>query len=218
MDLFSKVSNWVKLKIYSDTSNSNEKCLEYKILVLGDKSVGKSSICNRFCQNEFSLEIKPSITNECYLKIVRLFEESIKLYIIDTTETVLSDDRHNLYSDVKGVIIMYDNTKVVSFEKIDKWILDIKQRISSTLPILLVSHKSDLTFLRNVDYEEGLDKANKNGCEFIETTCLDDDSVDNAFKLLVAKIYYTEMPEQKKNYLRSAVQDKVEENQVSSQS
>lgn len=213
MDLFSKLSSWVKMKIYSENTEQSN-FLEYKILILGDKSVGKTSVCNRFCLNEFSLEIKPSTTCECNVKIVKIFDQIIKLYIIDTIESVLSGDRHDLYSDVRGVIIVYDNTKTQSFEKLDKWLLDVKQRISPDLPILIIGHKKDLTFLRNVDFEEGQEKANKSNCEFLETTCLDDDSIDNAFKILVAKIYYQEMPDTKKNYFRLAVQDKFnQENQ-----
>ena len=218
MDLFDKISKWVKLKVYSDESEtSNTKFHEYKILILGDKSVGKTSFCNRFCQNEFSLEVKPSTANEAYLKILKLYDETIKLYIIDTIEAVLSNDRKELYNDVKGVIILYDITKLNTFEKIDKWIIDVKQHINPTLPIVLIGHKKDLTFLRNVDYEEGQDKANKTTCDFIETTCLDDDSVDSAIKLITAKIYYQDMPESKKTYLKLSLNEKDKEDKEDTQ-
>ena len=61
MELFTRITDWVKqLKIYSESVGKDVNYEEYKILILGDKAVGKTSICNRFCQNEFSLEIKPS--------------------------------------------------------------------------------------------------------------------------------------------------------------
>lgn len=210
MDLFNKLSQWIKVKITSENNDTNNY-LEYKILVLGDKSVGKSSICNRFCLNEFSLEIKPSVNCECFVKTVRLFDQYIKLFIIDTVEAILSNDRYELYSDVKGAIIMYDLTKTSTFDKLDKWLLDVKQRINPQLPILVVGHKKDLTFLRNVDYEEGKEKSIKNSCSFLETTCIDEDSVDIAFKTLVAKIYFNDMPETKKQYFRMAIKDEIKE-------
>jgi small GTP-binding protein len=210
MDLLMKLSQWVKVKITSE-NNDNTNYLEYKILRLGDKAVGKSSICNRFCLSEFSLEIKPSQNCECYVKTVKLFDQYIKLYLIDTVETILSNDRYELYSDVKGAIIMYDITKAVSFEKLDKWLLDVKQRINPQLPILITGHKKDLTFLRNVDYEEGKEKSIKNFCSFTETSCIDDDSVDIAIKTIVAKIYFNDMPETKKQYFRMAIKDEIKE-------
>ena len=211
MELFSKITDWVKqLKIYSDNVGTDINYEEYKILVLGDKSVGKTSICNRFCQNEFSLEVKPSTAYECYLKIVKLIDDYIKLYIIDTTENILTTNRKEIYADVKGALIVYDLTKTSTFENIDKWILDIKQGINSNLPIMLIGHKSDLIYLRNIDIEEGEDKAKKCDIGFMETSCLDEFSIDNAVKMLVAKIYYNDMPENKKNYLKMSLIKQLE--------
>ena len=211
MELFTRITDWVKqLKIYSESVGKDVNYEEYKILILGDKAVGKTSICNRFCQNEFSLEIKPSTGNECYLKIVKLLDHYIKLYIIDTTENILTSNRKEIYADVKGVIIIYDLTKIATFEKVDKWILDIKQGIDSFVPIILVGHKSDLIYLRNIDVEEGEDKAKKSNVEFMETSCLDEFSIDEAFKLLVAKIYYYNMPENKRNYLKMSLIKQIE--------
>lgn len=210
MDLFKNLNKWLKIKIYSETAEDTSY-LEYKILILGDKSVGKSSFCNRFCLNEFSLEIKPSTNCECYVKTVKLFDQYIKLYIIDTVETILSNDRHELYSDVKGVMVLYDMTKQSNFEKIEKWIIDVKQRINPSLPVMIVGHKKDLSFLRNVDTEEGKEKAEKNSCLFFETSCIDEDSVDLAFKTIVASIYYNDMPESKKSYFRMNLKDEDKE-------
>jgi hypothetical protein len=56
--------------------------------------------------------------------------------------------------------------------------------------------------LRNVDNEEGQDKANLLGCEFSEVSCVDPNSVKDLFKLLVSKIFYAELPESKRNYFK----------------
>lgn len=209
MELFTKINNWIKINISSETNpEDNKEVSEYKILVLGDKAVGKSSLINSFCVNEFSLEIKPSQNCECYVKIIKLFEQTIKLYIIDTVESVLSSERKELYDDVKGVVVLYDITKNFGFEKIDKWIIDVRQMICPELPILLVGNKKDLTYLRNIDYEEGQEKALKNKCEFLENSSLDILSVDGVFKYLVAMIYFHELPETKKRYFRIAIKEK----------
>lgn len=202
MDLIAQIGRWIKTKVYSDESEMNQDNLEYKILILGEKGVGKTCFIKRYCKNEFSLEEKPSIEIEAYVKGVRIYNETIKVCIIDTIENILSLERKELYNNTHGVIILYDITKTSTFEKLDKYIIDIKQQISASLPILLIGHKKDLTFLRNIDYEEGIEKANKKFCDFYETTCLDEDSVDKAINYLIAKIYYNNMSESKKKLLK----------------
>jgi small GTP-binding protein len=219
MNLFNKLSKWVKMKI--DSYNDHEKhpnLLEYKILILGERSVGKSSIISRFAMNEFNLEIKPTTQSECYTKIVKMGEQMIKIYLIDADETVLTNDRSPLYADAKGALIVYDVTKSRTFDKVEYWILDLRQYSSLNIPIIILGNKSDLNFLKNVDYEEGLEKANSLNCEYAETSCVDVDSVKEAFKLLLAKIYYNDLSEGKKNYFKiyfNSGVDRKEENEKS---
>lgn len=212
MKLFNKLSKWIKMKFNSEDKDEKDDSLEYKILVLGERLVGKSSICIRFTQNEFNLEIKPTTQSKCYAKSMKLFEQLIKIYIVDIDENVMSNDRSYLYSDVKGAFIVYDVTKSKTFEKVENWILDLRQNTSSNIPIVLCGNKSDLNFLRNVDYEEGLEKANNLNCEFIETSCIDLTSVKEAFKLIVAKIYFNDLPDSKKNYFKIYYQSGIDGN------
>ncbi len=70
--------------------------------------------------------------------------------------------------------------------------------------------------MKNVDYEEGLDKAKSLNCEFAETTCVEVDNVKEAFKLILEKIYYNDLSEGKKNYFKiyfNSGIDKKEENE-----
>jgi len=205
MNIFNSLDylgKWIKMKFVNENEKPDENTLNYKILVLGEQGVGKSSICMRFCKNEFNLEIKQTETCECYTKNLNLFENKIKLYIIDIDKNIMSSDRSHLYSDVKGALIIYDITKPKSFEKLDNWLIDIKQNTKEDLPIFIVGNKSDLTYLRNVDSEEALEKANLHNVEFYETSCVENISVKELFKLLVSLIYYKDLSEHKKNYFK----------------
>jgi small GTP-binding protein len=205
MNLFNKLGKWIKHKLISDSSDMDKdpNILEYKILVLGDKSVGKSSICTRFAINEFNLEIKPTTQFECYTRAVKIIDQIIKIYLIDIDENLMSKgDRTHIYADVKGAVIVYDVTKTKTFEKAENWIIDLRQKTSLNIPIILIGNKTDLTFLKNVDYEEGLDKAETLNCEFMECSCVDINSVRQALQLLIAKIYYSELSEVKKAQLK----------------
>lgn len=205
MNLFNKLGNWIKHKFIADTSDLDKdpNILEYKILVLGERSVGKSSICTRFALNEFNLEIKSTLQTECYSCAVRIGDQIIKIYLIDIEEGIMRNpDRSQLYADVKGAVIVYDVTKTKTFEKIENWIIDLRQKTSLKIPIVLVGNKSDLTYLKNVDHEEGLDKADTLNCEFMETSCVDLNQVKNMFQILIAKIYYGELSEVKKKLIK----------------
>jgi len=203
LDTLGNFGKWIKMRFVNENENADDHSLKYKILVLGEPGVGKSSICMRFCKNEFNLEIKQTESCECYTKNLKLFENKIKLYIVDIDKNIMNADRSHIYSDVKGALILYDVTKPKTFEKIDAWLLDVKQNTKEDLPIFIVGNKTDLTYLRNVDSEEGLEKANLHNVEFFETSCVENVSVKELFKLLVSLVYYMESPEAKRNYFKA---------------
>ena len=207
------LGKWIKMKFVNENEKLDEHSLKYKILVLGEPGVGKSSICMRFCKNEFNLEIKQTESCECYTKNLKLFENKIKLYIVDIDKNIMNSDRSHIYSEVKGALIIYDVTKPKTFEKIDNWLLDVKQNTKEDLPIFIVGNKTDLTYLRNVDTEEGLEKANLHNVEFFETSCVENVSVKELFKLLLSLIYYKELPEVKRNYFKTHFCAEAQEDQ-----
>jgi small GTP-binding protein len=207
------LGKWIKLKFVNENEKLDENVLNYKILVLGEPGVGKSSICMRFCKNEFNLEIKQTESCECYTKNLKLFENKIKLFIVDIDQNIMNSDRSHIYSEVKGALIIYDVTKPKTFEKIDNWLLDVKQNTKEDLPIFIVGNKTDLTYLRNVDSEEGLEKANLHNVEFFETSCVENVSVKELLKLLVSLINYKESTETKKNYFKTHFCSEAQEEQ-----
>lgn len=202
MNILNSFNNWLKVKFNLENEKFDKNTLVYKILILGEPGVGKTSICQRLVKNEFNLEIKPTENAECYTKSLKLLENTIKLYLVDIDKNLMNKDRSIIYSDVKGALIIYDITKMKTFEKVENWLLDIKQNIKEDLPIFIVGNKSDLSNLRNVDSEEGIDKANMNNIEFFETSCVEDQSVKELFKLLSSLIYFSDLNEENKNLMK----------------
>ena len=149
MNIVSNLSKWIKTK-FQPSQKDEDSSMEYKILILGEHEVGKTSVCNRFIMNEFNLEIKPTKESECYTKNIQFFEEKLKIYIVDVDTNVMNTNHSYLYTDVKGAIVLYDVTKHKSFEKIDTWVVDMRQNISNKIPILIVGNKNDLSFLKCV--------------------------------------------------------------------
>lgn len=191
----------IKQAIESEFINS-QNTVEYKIIVLGDKGVGKTSLCSKFSLNDFNLEIKPSTDSECYMKMAKIFDLKVKMYIIDVVENSFTYDSANVYTDVVGAVIVYDITKSKTFDSMEHKISDLRNNINPNLPILFLGNKNDLSFLRNVEAEEAEEKADKLNCVFAETSCVDSQSVKDAFKLLLAKIYYNNLSEENKSYFK----------------
>jgi small GTP-binding protein len=203
--------SWLKTKLtqYNSINKSSTILgyLQYKILILGEPEVGKTSLCVRFISNEFNLEIKPSKASECFCKDVTLFQEKIRILLIDVDSNVLNLEHSQLYEHVKGVIVVYDVTKYKSFEKVDNWVLDMRKSIGYRTPILIVGNKNDLEYLKCVHERELKEKAEELNCDYMETTCTDIESVDKAVKFMIGKIFYLDLPPNKQNYLRNYLQE-----------
>ena len=202
MKIKSQIAQWMKIKQNGEEDNKNDDYLEYKILVLGERMVGKSSICSRFAMNEFNLEIKPSTQCECYPKTIKLFDQLIKVYLIDVSSDSLKNPKSYLYTDVKGALLVYDITKTKTFEKIDDWAKEISAQVGRPIPVMLLGNKNDLKFLRNVDEEEAKEKAGSIKCDVRESNCVDEKGFQECIKYLIAKIYYEDLPEDKKEHYK----------------
>jgi len=133
MDLYTKISKSFKIKHQFENEPIDNFSIEYKIIVLGDKGVGKSSLCNKFTLNDFNLEIKPSTYSECYIKLAKVFDHRVKLFIIDVDENSFTVDSANVYADVAGAIIMYDITKSKTFDSMEAKINDLRNNINPNL-------------------------------------------------------------------------------------
>lgn len=202
MNIVTNLSKWLKTKLKAE-HKEEDSSIEYKVLILGEHEVGKTSLCNRFIMNEFNLEIKPTKESECYSKLIQFFEEKLKIYIVDVDTEIMRSNHSFIYTDVKGAIVLYDVTKHKTFEKIDNWIVDMRQNIDNKVPILIVGNKNDLTFLKCVHEIELKEKASILNCDYMETSCTETESVDKAVKFLVGKMYYLDLPENKRNYLKN---------------
>ena len=185
---------------------NNNDILEYKLLIIGDLSTGKTSFCLRFALNEFNLEIKSSNNSECYLKSILLLDKEIKVYLIDVINS-LNNLNEELLKNVKGVIAIYDITKLKTFELTEKLIKEIRQKIGNIVPILLLGNKNDLKCLRDVDYDDALEKANSLNCILREINCVDDNSVHDTIKYLVAKIFFNDLDDAEKDKIKNLLKD-----------
>ena len=167
--------------------------LMFKILILGDSGVGKSSLFLRYTKNEFNQDMRSTIGVEFGLKFLKIENFQLKIQIWDTAGMERYRSITNAYyKGAKGVIIVYDICRKKSFENVDNWIEDFKSKADEDAVILLIGNKSDLNEQREVSIEEAEIKAQKNKYGFMETSAKDNNNVEKAFETLfeeIVKIY-----------------------------
>lgn len=84
---------------------------------------------------------------------------------------------------------MYDITKTVTFENVERWLKELRDHADANIVIMLVGNKSDLRHLRAVSTEEATAFCEKEGLSFIETSALESTNVELSFKQILEEIY-----------------------------
>lgn len=170
--------------------SSTDADLVYKILLLGDSEVGKSCFLMRYADNVFVDNYITTIGLDYKLKYIQLESgETIKVQLWDTA----GQDRYrtiakNYYKGSHGILLLYDITKVNSFENIRDWIKDIREEVYEKAIIFLIGNKNDKVDERKVSTEEGSKLAEEYHLPFFEASAKSGENVEEIFKALYKKI------------------------------
>ncbi|NVM04337.1 MAG: GTP-binding protein [Candidatus Helarchaeota archaeon] len=162
----------------------------YKIIIVGDPGVGKTSLLNKFSDGEFASEYIPTLgvdikkhTYNCDTDI----NCSFTAWDVSGQKT-FKQLRRNYYPNTESFILMYDVSNQDSFTEIDSWIEEIKPYAKNDGLFLLVGNKIDLNSERNISLEEGGKKANELGFEFFETSAKTGQNVKDVFNYIAKEI------------------------------
>lgn len=162
----------------------------FKVVLIGDSGVGKSNLLSRFTRDEFSLESKSTIGVEFATRSIRVEDKVIKAQIWDTA----GQERYRAitsayYRGAVGALVVYDITRHVTFENIERWLKELRDHTDSNIVIMLVGNKADLRHLRAVNTEDAKDFSEKESAFFMETSALESMNVGNAFTEVLTQIY-----------------------------
>lgn len=177
-----------KNKINSPLYNTNKQIYNFKIIVLGDIAVGKTSVIGRYITNTFSNEYKSSIGCELKQKTVDIDKDTqVNLQIWDTAgEERFSAVTKQYYNGSHGVMVIYDLTKKDTFLKMNKWIKDVKNNAPKNIVIMVAGNKADL-FKEKLDLGEELTPFKENYL-YKEVSAKTGLNVNLAFENLASKI------------------------------
>eukprot|EP01083_Nonionella_stella_P016365 45718_1 len=162
----------------------------FKFVVIGDSSVGKSSLLLQFTDKRFNPVHDLTIGVEFGTRTITLNDETtVKIQIWDTAgqETFRSITR-SYYRNTAGVLLLYDVTNRETFMHIPQWLSDARQHSSEAVKAILVGNKCDLEATREISTEEGYQFAQTNGLLFIETSAKTAHNVDRTFIQLAAAV------------------------------
>lgn len=154
----------------------------FKLVVLGDEKVGKTSLIYRYTEKRFLGDYKPTIGIDFSAKIVEIGKYNVDLIIWDLggQEKYRILRKHYL-EGARGCVMVFDLTNRQTFEHLDGWYSDLQQNCGS-VPCILVGNKADLSQMRQVSSEEGKKKAEKLGLMYLESSAKDGTEVDDVFK------------------------------------
>ena len=167
----------------------------YKIIIIGDASVGKTALLSKYLRGIFPTSPLPTVATEFATKIIQIKEGGyIKAQIWDTAgqEKYKSITYHHYKKSVGGLIV-YDITKRASFENVKNWYNDLVNLGEKGCIIALVGNKLDLIERnerkRKVNKVEAQTYADDNHMLFFETSAYNGNNINDIFEELLQTIY-----------------------------
>ena len=169
------------------------KIIEAKIVLLGDVSVGKTSIASRYCKNSFNDHHINTIGGAYQQQKVVLGNGAmIKLHIWDTSGQERFRAMTNLYyRDAQVALLTYDVTNESSFSSIEFWIQELKYKVENDKMILcLVGNKCDVDpNEKKISTTKGKNFAHENNMLFFETSAKTGEGVKDLFVTIANEVY-----------------------------
>jgi len=221
------LNNSEVLNTYEDLAIEIKYDHLYKIIIIGDTSVGKTAILSKYLKGVFPTSPLSTVATEFATKIIQIKEGGyIKAQIWDTAgqEKYKSITYHHYRKSVGGIIV-YDITKKSTFDNVKNWYEDLINLGEKGCVIALVGNKLDLIERnerkREVSKAEAQGYADDNHMLFFETSAYNGNNINDIFEELLQTIYTErrKIPELKErdNILESQnvinLQDKKEKKQ-----
>jgi small GTP-binding protein len=155
-----------------------------KCIVLGESSVGKTSLALRYVANTFRDDPENTVGASFMTKTVSLNSALVKLNIWDTA----GQERYRslirlYYKDVNVAMLVYDITQPSSFRRLKTWYSELKEHCQTQAPvtIAIVANKEDLVTDEAVDPSEAKAYAKSIGALYYKTSCKTDLGVSQLF-------------------------------------
>ncbi|KAL1844516.1 hypothetical protein VTK73DRAFT_2378 [Phialemonium thermophilum] len=160
----------------------NNPLKKFKLVFLGEQSVGKTSLITRFMYDSFDNMYQATIGIDFLSKTMYLEDRTVRLQLWDTAGQERFRSLIPSYiRDSSVAVVVYDVSNAKSFQNTRKWIDDVRAERGNDVIIVLVGNKTDLPN-REVTTQQGEEEARKNNLMFVETSAKLGHNVKTLFK------------------------------------
>ena len=160
----------------------NPNIPQYKLIFLGDQSVGKTCILNRYVNNEFTENYQATIGLDFQSKNVNIGNQDINILFYDTAGQEKFRSLIPLYTrDAIIILLVYDISCKESFIHLSDWLQQLTNVNKDEVIFALIGNKNDLKDSRQVTFEEGQKFAEENNFIFQEISDKENDGLSDLF-------------------------------------
>ena len=168
-----------------------------KILLIGDTSVGKTSILCKYIDDEFSDTYLSTIGIEFKIKSLIINGKKVLLRIWDTSgQERYRSITQNFYRNANGILFIFDITKKETFDNIKIWLTDSENCEDTKVAKMLIGNKIDLENKRKIDNETIKKFAEKKEMKYFEASAKEGINIDNIFRELAELILFNKSKEE----------------------
>ena len=164
----------------------------YKILILGDYSVGKTSFLNRYVSNSFLSKTLSTLGVEYVLKNAKMKDGSIvKLQIWDTVgQERFRTITKSFFKGAHAIVLIFSVIDSDSFNNVRKWITQIRDSADKDVILILAGNKNDCED-RKVDKSEAEELANEFDIKYFDCSAKTGENINKAFEELIETMVKT---------------------------
>lgn len=173
-----------------EEESKKKEILVYKVLIIGNSSVGKTSILLRFCDGIYEPESISTVGIDMKKKFIKRNDKKIQLNIIDTAgQEKFKAIATSYFKNVDGIIIVYDISQLKSFQDVKLWINSIVNSIDANkVGLVIAGNKIDLEGKREVKEEMRKNLEEKEKIKIIETSAKNSTNINEIFLELVDRM------------------------------
>ena len=187
-----------------------------QILIIGDSSVGKTSLLTRYTNGTFKPEYLATVGLDFYSKDEIFDNKTIHVKLWDTAgQERYKSLTQSYFKNAEGVIVTYDITNSESFDNLKYWINSIKKNIEGKnifIPVIIIGNKIDMSDSREINKEDAEKFASDNKYKYYETSAKTGEGVDQAIRDLVNNILNQTQIDEQKEFRKDSVHIKNEKN------
>ncbi|CAF1146325.1 unnamed protein product [Rotaria sordida] len=174
---------------------------KFKLVFLGEQSVGKTSLITRFMYDSFDNTYQATIGIDFLSKTMYLEDRTVRLQLWDTAGQERFRSLIPSYiRDSTVAVVVYDITNLNSFQQTARWIEEVRSERGNDVIIMLVGNKTDLADRRQVSTAEGEEKAKDLDVMFIETSAKAGYNVKQLFRRVASALPGIDIPDPASGY------------------